>query len=125
MEVSLNYCSQNGGNLYRAPYYNGNLNIGPHIVGNLDQSPYVELSSGSVALFSRNPACSPLSVTRRDLPSLSQQAVSTLPRPPSMRKDFRGAGRHVNKKHAKLKHNYSQPESVNTKPKALNIIRYI
>ena len=24
MVVSLNYCSQNGGNLYRAPYYNGN-----------------------------------------------------------------------------------------------------
>ena len=27
MVVSLNYCSQNGGNLYRAPYYNGNPNI--------------------------------------------------------------------------------------------------
>ena len=40
MEVSLNYCSQNGGNLYRAPYYNGNPNIGPGIIGNLDQSPY-------------------------------------------------------------------------------------
>ena len=38
-EVSLNYCSQNGGNLYRAPNYNGNLNIGPRIIGNLDQSP--------------------------------------------------------------------------------------
>ena len=37
---SLNYCSQNGGNLYRAPYYNGNPNIGPRIIGNLDQSPY-------------------------------------------------------------------------------------
>ena len=40
MVVSLNYCSQNGGNLYRAPYYNGNPNIGPRIMGNLDQSPY-------------------------------------------------------------------------------------
>ena len=40
MVVSLNYCSQNGGNLYRAPYYNGNLNIGPRIIGNLDQSPH-------------------------------------------------------------------------------------
>ena len=40
MVVSLNYCSQNGGNLYRAPYYNGNPNIGPRIIGNLDQSPY-------------------------------------------------------------------------------------
>ena len=39
MEVSLNYCSQNGGKLYRAPYYNGNPNIGPRIIGNLDQSP--------------------------------------------------------------------------------------
>ena len=39
MVVSLNYCSQNGGNYYRAPYYNGNLNIGPRIIGNLDQSP--------------------------------------------------------------------------------------
>ena len=27
VEVSLNYCSQNGRNLYRAPYYNRNLNI--------------------------------------------------------------------------------------------------
>ena len=39
MVVSLNYCSQNGGNLYRAPYYNGNPNIGPRIIGNLDQYP--------------------------------------------------------------------------------------
>ena len=37
VEVSLNYCSQNGGNLYRAPYYNKNPNIGPRIIGNLDQ----------------------------------------------------------------------------------------
>ena len=37
--VSLSYCSQNGGNLYRAPYYNGNPNIGPRIIGNLDQYP--------------------------------------------------------------------------------------
>ena len=36
MVVSLNYCSQNGGHVYRAPYYNGN----PRIIGNLDQSPY-------------------------------------------------------------------------------------
>ena len=40
MVVSLNYCSQNGGNLYRAPYYNGNPYIGPRTTGNLDQSPY-------------------------------------------------------------------------------------
>ena len=40
MVVSLNYCSQNGGNLYRAPYYNGNPNIGPRMIGNLDQYPY-------------------------------------------------------------------------------------
>ena len=39
VEVSLNYCSQNGGNLYRAPYYNRNLNIGPRIDSNLGQSP--------------------------------------------------------------------------------------
>ena len=38
--VSLNCCSQNGGNLYRAPYYNRNLNIGPRIDSNLGQSPY-------------------------------------------------------------------------------------
>ena len=37
--VSLNYCSQNGGNLYRARYYNGKPNIGPRIIGNLDQYP--------------------------------------------------------------------------------------
>ena len=42
MVVSLNYCSQNGGNVYRAPYYNGNPNIGPRIIGNLDQYPYVQ-----------------------------------------------------------------------------------
>ena len=41
MVVSLNHCSQNGGNLYRAPYYNGNPNIGPRIIGNLDQYPYI------------------------------------------------------------------------------------
>ena len=40
MVVSLNYCSQNGGNLYRAPYYNGNPNIGPRIIRNLDQYPH-------------------------------------------------------------------------------------
>ena len=39
--VSLNYCSQNGEHVYRAPYYNGNPNIGPRIIGNLDQSPCV------------------------------------------------------------------------------------
>ena len=39
MVVPLNYCSQNGGNVYSAPYYNGNPNIGPRIIGNLDQSP--------------------------------------------------------------------------------------
>ena len=43
MVVSLNYCSQNGGNLYRAPYYNGNPNIGPRIIGNLDQYPHGDL----------------------------------------------------------------------------------
>ena len=41
MEVSLNYCSQNGGDVYRAPYYNRNPNIGPRIFRNLDQYPYV------------------------------------------------------------------------------------
>ena len=40
MVVSLNYCSPNGGNLYRAPYYNGNPKKGPRIIGNLDQYPY-------------------------------------------------------------------------------------
>ena len=43
MVVSLNYCSQNGGNLYRAPYYNENPNIGPGIIGNLDQSPHGDI----------------------------------------------------------------------------------
>ena len=40
MGVSQNYCSQNGGNVYRAPYYNRNPNIGPRIDSNLRQSPY-------------------------------------------------------------------------------------
>ena len=40
MVVSLNYRSQNGGNVYRDPYYNGNPNIRPRIIGNLDQYPY-------------------------------------------------------------------------------------
>ena len=44
MVVSLKYCSQNGGNLFRAPYYNGNPNIGPRIIGNLDKSPYAYLA---------------------------------------------------------------------------------
>ena len=46
MEVALNYCSQNGGNLYRAPYYNRNLNIGPRIDNNLGQSPYIHMCLG-------------------------------------------------------------------------------
>ena len=41
--VSLNYCSQNGGDLYRAPYYNGNPNMGPCITGNSDQSSYIHI----------------------------------------------------------------------------------
>ena len=40
MLVSLNYCSQNAGNFYRAPYYNGNPNIGPRNIGNLTNPPY-------------------------------------------------------------------------------------
>ena len=47
MEVSLNYCSQNGGNLYRDPYYNRNLNIGPRIIGNLDQYPHENVAGSS------------------------------------------------------------------------------
>ena len=39
MVVCLNYSSQNGGNVYRALYYNRNPNIGPRIIGNLDQYP--------------------------------------------------------------------------------------
>ena len=50
MVVSLNYCSQNGGNLYRAPYYNGNPNMGPRIIGNLDQSPYSICLRGTLGL---------------------------------------------------------------------------
>ena len=46
MKVSLNYCSRNGGNLYRAPYYNRNLNIGPRIDSNLGQSPCLIRSTG-------------------------------------------------------------------------------
>ena len=52
MVVSLNYCSQNGGNLYRAPYYNGNPNIGPRIIGNLDQYPYNMARVGRWSFFS-------------------------------------------------------------------------
>ena len=40
LAVSLNYCSQNGGNLYRAPFYNRNPNIVPRIDSNLGQSPF-------------------------------------------------------------------------------------
>ena len=43
LEVSLNYCSQNGGNLYRAPYYNRNLNIGPRIASNFGSYHLVNL----------------------------------------------------------------------------------
>ena len=65
MVVSLNYCSQNGGNLYRAPYYNGNPNIGPRIVGNLDQSPHNSKDMGSLSgptlgtilNYKRDPPC--------------------------------------------------------------------
>ena len=47
MVVSLNYCSQNGGNIYRAPYYNGNPSIGPRIIGDLDQYPYTRNVPGT------------------------------------------------------------------------------
>ena len=50
MEVSLNCCSQNGGNLYRAPYYNRNLNIGPRIDSNLGQSPNIPLVQNGTIL---------------------------------------------------------------------------
>ena len=50
MGVSLNCCSQNGGNLYRAPYYNRNLNIGPRIDSNLGQSPHERWRHGSLGL---------------------------------------------------------------------------
>ena len=49
--VSLNYCSQNGGNVYRDPYYNGNPNTGPCIIGNLDQYP------GEHGLLCLGPGC--------------------------------------------------------------------
>ena len=65
MEVSLENCSQNGGNLYRAPYYNGNPNIGPRIIGNLDQSPY---GSGYIRIGSPS---SPYSVYLRGLELVS------------------------------------------------------
>ena len=44
--ISLNYCSQNGGKLYRAPYYNGTPNLGPRTIGNLDQYPCVTSGFG-------------------------------------------------------------------------------
>ena len=50
MVVSLSYCSQNGGNIYRALYYNGNPNIGPRIIGNLDQYPYAPLKPAACPL---------------------------------------------------------------------------
>ena len=50
MVVSLNYCSQNGGNVYRDPHYNGNPNIGPRIIGNLDQYPYGGATGRGTAL---------------------------------------------------------------------------
>ena len=53
MVVSLNYCSQNRGNLCRAPYYNGNPNIGPRIIGNLDQSSCAIFVSGYTSRFVR------------------------------------------------------------------------
>ena len=58
MKVSLNYCSQNGGNLYRDPYYNRNPNIGPRIDSNLGQSPNVctnPCSSPEVVLENTEP----------------------------------------------------------------------
>ena len=46
MEVSLNYCSPNGGKLCRAPSYKRNLDIGPRMDSNLGQSPYGSLLQG-------------------------------------------------------------------------------
>ena len=63
VEVSLNYCSQNGGNLYRAPYYNGNLNIGPRIIGNLDQSPCI---NPAPSLRETSPSLQPLTIIKNE-----------------------------------------------------------
>ena len=51
MVISLNYCSQNGGNVYRDPYYNRNPNIGPRIKGNLDQYPHGATTTGIPCLL--------------------------------------------------------------------------
>ena len=64
MVVSLNYCSQNGGNLYREPYYNRNLNIGPRTIGNLDQSPYAYV------------LCIPSAPSLQMIPTLAQASVN-------------------------------------------------
>ena len=81
MVVSLNYCSQNGGNLYRAPYYNGKPNIGPRIIGNLDQYPYMFMhaymslnpASGSVRLPRTSPPC--CFMATENLPQSESQAL--------------------------------------------------
>ena len=64
MVVSLNYCSQNGGNLYRAPYYNGNPNTGPRIDSNLGQSPHCENYSTKrpTLIFTISSSCNTSSV---------------------------------------------------------------
>ena len=85
MGVSLNYCSQNGGNVYRAPYYNGNPNIGPLILGNLDQYPYrdhvADYYRGAIKADTRVQAMAHMSTPTKNsdkacalCPQISQQA---------------------------------------------------
>ena len=69
MVVSLNYRSQNGGNSYRAPYYNRNLNIGPRIIRNLEQSPYA-IQNNSVRM-----------TVQKQYPFTPQNPKPTLPLP--------------------------------------------
>ena len=74
MKVSLNYCSQNGGNLYRAPYYHGNPNIGPRIIGNLDQYPHgkiIPVTSLPEANNLRHPLLAKLQEHEEHLPESS------------------------------------------------------
>ena len=84
MEVSLNYCSQNGGNSFRTPYYNRNPNIGPRIDSNLGQSPHVNCR-GCMLLASAsqevNPKTEKLTVkSRRDCRCWLESRRFKLPR---------------------------------------------
>ena len=73
VEVSPNYCSQQGGEIYRDPYYKRNPNLGRRIDSNLGQSPCELKPQPCSAIKTLNPQI--LLIERQ--PQILNQVLST------------------------------------------------